>query len=169
MKGIKKFFVFVALCLLALAVLVNGLEAKDVNVNLIKRLGIGYVYSVAWSPDGKLLAAGTSTGVYFLNPQTLEVIKYLKGHRDYVLSVSFSPNGSLIVSGSRDRTIKLWRVKDGKCIATLEGHQSYVNSVSFSPSGSLIASGGGYDDKTIKLWRVKDSQLKRLQIATTPD
>jgi WD40 repeat protein len=79
------------------------------------------------------------------------------GHSGSVTSVAFSPDGSLIASGSRDYTIKLWRVSDGALVATLRGHTDWVNSVAFSPDGSLIASGS--DDRTIRLWRVSDGAL----------
>jgi WD40 repeat protein/subtilase family serine protease len=81
------------------------------------------------------------------------------GHTDWVNSVAFSPDGSLIASGSRDATIKLWRVSDGALVRTLTGHTDLVRSVAFSPDGSLIASGSG--DATIKLWRVSDGALVR--------
>jgi WD40 repeat protein len=70
-----------------------------------------------------------------------------------VRSVSFSPDGSLLASGSKDKTIKLWRVSDGSLVRTLTGHTDWVMSVSFSPDGSLLASGSV--DKTIKLWQVR--------------
>jgi len=68
--------------------------------------------------------------------------------------VSFSPDGSRIASGSRDKTIKLWDVKDDALTRTFKGHTKGVNSVSFSPDGSRIASGSV--DTTIKRWDVKD-------------
>ena len=166
--GIKKIFVFIALCFLNLTVWVNGSETQDVNVNLIKKLGIGTILSVAWSPDSKLLAAGTNAGVYLLNP--LEERRITDS--GIVSSVTFSPDGSLIASGGLygvgdecKSKIKLWKVSDGKCIATLEVHRDCVNSVAFSPDGSVIASGGlkvgGNTDESkgeIRLWSVKDGK-----------
>jgi WD40 repeat protein len=79
-------------------------------------------------------------------------------HGDRVYAVSFSPDGQTIASGSRDRTVKLWRV-DGSLLATLEGHGDRVNSVTFSPNGRYLASGS--DDKTIKLWDTRQTKLVR--------
>jgi hypothetical protein len=88
------------------------------------------------------------------------------GHAGGVNSVAFSPDGSMIasgggydVTGKLDKTIKLWRVSDGKLLRTLEGHTWEVHSVAFSPDGSMIASGS--EDETIKLWRVSDGALLR--------
>jgi WD40 repeat protein len=127
--------------------------AKPEDIRLIRRLGIGEVHSVDWSPDGNLIAAGTSSGVYILESQTLEILKLMMEHRSGVESIAFSLDGSLLASGSRDSTIKLWKVPSGECIVTLN-HGDCVNSVAFSPDSSLLASGGW--DRTIKLWRLSD-------------
>jgi len=91
--------------------------------------------------------------------QNVHLITTLTGHTAKVTSVSFSPDGQILASGSWDKTIKLWRVSDGRLIRTLTGHTNHVNSVSFSPDGQILASGS--DDKTIKLWRVSDGSLIR--------
>jgi len=84
------------------------------------------------------------------------LVRTLTGHTDSVTSVAFSPDGSLMASGSRDRTIRLWRVSDGALVRTLRGHTDWVYSVAFSPDVSLMASGSS---GTIRLWRVSDGAL----------
>ncbi|MEA5603299.1 caspase family protein [Nostoc sp. UHCC 0252] len=76
----------------------------------------------------------------------------LEGHTDSVSSVSVSPKDPLIVSGSKDKTVKLWKM-DGTPIKTRfpMTHDGAVRSVNFSPNGEYIVSGG--DDKTVKLWK----------------
>ncbi|MGQ4646669.1 WD40 repeat domain-containing protein [Lyngbya aestuarii] len=75
-------------------------------------------------------------------------------------SLSFSPDGKMIASGSFDSTVKLWRLRDGKLMATLRGHSDKVNSVSFSHDGKTIASAS--DDQTIKLWSIDGQELRTL-------
>ena len=77
------------------------------------------VYSVAFSLDGKTLAAGNDDGTIELwNVASGANTKTLTGHTDQVWSVAFSPDGKTLASGSKDCTVKLWQVSDGKNIAT---------------------------------------------------
>ena len=69
----------------------------------------------------------------------------------YVPVVAFGPSGGRLASGSSDRTVKLWDVSTGECVATLEGHTSEVFSVAFDPSGGRLASGSA--DQTVILWQ----------------
>jgi WD40 repeat protein len=78
------------------------------------------VLSVAFSPDGTLLAAGSSQpsrrgggtdGVVTLwDVKTSKETATLKRHTNSVQSVVFSRDGTLLASGSLDGTIKLWDI-----------------------------------------------------------
>jgi WD40 repeat protein len=111
------------------------------------------VTSVAFSPDGKLLASGSyGTTIKLWDVATGREIRTLQGHTDSVCSVAFSPDGKILASGSWDNTIKLWDVATGTLLRTLSGHTWDVLSVAFSPDGKILASGS--TDTTIKLWDV---------------
>jgi WD40 repeat protein len=113
----------------------------------------GSVNSVAFSPDGRLLASGSNdTTIKLWDVATGREVRTLTGHMLEVTSVAFSPDGRLLASGSCDYTIKLWEVASGREVRTLTGHGGSVRSVAFSPDGRLLASGA--DDGKIKLWEV---------------
>jgi WD40 repeat protein len=116
------------------------------------------VSSVAFSPDGTLLASGSwDYTIKLWRVSDGSVVRTMLGHTDPVWSVAFSPDGTLLASGSWDNTIKLWQVSDGTEVRTLTGHSSGVASVAFSPDGAELASGSF--DGTLRLWKVSDGSL----------
>jgi WD40 repeat protein/transcriptional regulator with XRE-family HTH domain len=113
----------------------------------------GSSHSVAFSPNGELLAAGTATGDMWVWETAGDIpLHTYRGHKDWVWSVAFSPDGRLLASGSEDQTIRLWDVNTAQCLHVLHGHSNWIRSVTFSPDGRLLASGS--EDQTIRLWDV---------------
>ena len=137
----------------------------------------GYIFSVAYSPDGKRIISGSRKkipGKYFWSndkivgeikiwdANTGQCLKTLEGHSYIVNSVAYSPDGTKIISGSCGKTIKIWDANIGQCLKTLEGHSWSVNSVAYSPDGTKIISGSL--DETVKIWDVNTGQcLKTLE------
>ena len=73
------------------------------------------VFSVAFSPDSSLLAAGCADNTVLVwDAAAGELRATLRGHSDQVRSIAFSPDGSLLASGSEDHTVRLWDVSGFK-------------------------------------------------------
>src|SRR5271166_4934539 len=118
----------------------------------------GQVSAVAWSPDGKTLASGSSDQTVKLwDLATGKLFATLQGHTETVYSVAWSPDGKTVASGSFDKTVKLWESATGKLLATLQGHTGEVESVAWSPDGKILASGSR--DETVRLWESVTGKL----------
>jgi WD40 repeat protein len=114
---------------------------------------VNWVSSVAFSKDGRWLAAGGDKVVKIWNGETWKLHQELPDPRGGPLCVVFHPRDSrLIAWGSHDGRVKIGDTAT-KEIRTLPGHQMRgVTSLAFSPSGEWIASSS--TDGTIKLRKV---------------
>ncbi|WP_017719520.1 WD40 domain-containing protein [Kamptonema formosum] len=119
------------------------------------------VNSVAFSPNGKILASGSRDNTVRLwDVATGRQLQQLSGHKDSVYSVAFSPDGKILASRS-GKTVQLWDAATGRELRQLSGHENSVESVAFSPDGKILASGSS--DKTVRLWDVATgSELRQL-------
>ena len=122
------------------------------------------ILSVAFSPDGTILASGSKDNtVHLWDVTTGQHTATLRGQRGRVGSVVFSPDGRMLACGiwdwSRKGSIQLWEVSTKELKATLVGHTRWVSSIAFSPDGATLASGAGRPDNTVRLWDVARREL----------
>jgi WD40 repeat protein len=118
------------------------------------------VMCVAFSPDGRLLAAGSNDQTITIwDVATRQARRTLIGHNSYVISAAFSPDSRRLASGSAWGSIRLWDASSGRQMQLLEGQALAVHAVAFSPDGGTLAS--GHREGCIKLWDPATGNLLR--------
>jgi WD40 repeat protein len=132
------------------------------------------VVSLAFSPDGKLLASagrfdGTARLWDLASGQCLHVLKgHLPraGNRAFVRGVAFSPDGKTLATGGDDDTVRFWDVANGKEVSFLRVGCS-PHALLFSPDGKMLA----VNDGDIHLWDVaagKERAVLKVVCPTAP-
>jgi WD40 repeat protein len=120
--------------------------------------GQGSNYSAAWSPDGRLLAAGNTSGdtslwnVTATQPSgTVSApVAALAGPASLVWSLDFSPDGALLAASDNQGTIYFWDVEERNLLLSQSVSPQGVTSLAFSPDGRYMATGGL--DGALRLW-----------------
>jgi WD40 repeat protein len=99
---------------------------------------------VAWCPDNRLVAVGTSDGAALVNAYQAQATVRANGHRAPVTTVTVHPYRPLVLTGSGDDTVRLWEYSE----TSLKPRESFdwqlgrVTAVTISPDGMLAAAGG---------------------------
>jgi WD40 repeat protein len=133
----------------------TGEEIRDFKLQKILE---NYIWSVAYSPDGKYFLSGSSGGKMILwNTSLGKSIRTVVGSEGFtplnrVTAVSFSSDGKYALSGGSDSSVRLWNAKNLTQIKTFVGHERIggIISVAFSPDSKYALSAG--TDSNIIIW-----------------
>lgn len=124
----------------------GGIKIWDVDEGyLLRELSSDKIIeAIAFSPDGKMLAAGSRDGNIFSiqiwDTENWTQVTQLMQHTEAIRSITFMPDGSLMASGGDDNTIKIWETNNWQLVANLRSCGWHIQGVAFSPDGKLLAS-----------------------------
>jgi WD40 repeat protein len=118
--------------------------------------------SVAFSPNGKLVAIGSfdpQARALLWDTENGRIFKPLRGHGGPVRGIAFSADGNFVATASDDHRAGLWNARTGENTRYLP-HDDIVRCVAFSPDGKHLVTGS--DDWIVRIWDVAGEQAPRL-------
>jgi WD40 repeat protein len=117
-----------------------------------------YVQSVAWTPDGREIAAAAVSGaIVTYETRTGQILHSLKGHKFGTTTVSYNAAGDCLASAGQDGLIRLWNRTDGTERAALAGGAVWVEHLAWQPGGEFLASGAG---RKLRLWNAQGETIQ---------
>ena len=140
----------------------TDVESSSLNEPMA-RLGNGTVREIAYSPDGKLIAAAGALGIWLYDAESLAKFGIIPGRPE---TIAFNPNGDTLASGSwSERTVHLWDVNTQRKVGVLlfPGRRG-VTALTHTLDGTTLAAGYGNGD--IALWDT-ETQTKTALLHTT--
>ena len=76
---------------------------------------------MVFSSDGKTLACGNKSKISIWNPETLDIIRTIRGQKGPVTSVAFLPDEEILASSDSNHS-RLWDIKTGRFLGSFKGH-----------------------------------------------
>jgi WD40 repeat protein len=100
-----------------------------------------WVMALAYSPDGKKIAAGSFESIRIFDVEKRKELRSIRVRSGgYVRSLAFSPDGNLLIGGHY-QGLTIWDAASGERLKRIKGPRSYVTAIDVSPDGNTIATG----------------------------
>jgi WD40 repeat protein len=113
----------------------------------------GDVFSVVFSPDGRLVAEGGSDGVVQVwesprgKPHLSAIVQ-----PDAVVALAFNHDGSLLATGGAEKIVRLWDTVSGRQVCPGMPHQGWINDLRFATKDDWLFSAS--KDRSVRVWTV---------------
>ena len=135
-------------------------EAIDL-VNSIQMSTSEEVWSLAISPDSKLIASGSDRGKLELYDRHTGKLNTILGqHENVIRSLAFIPQTNLLVAGDGDGYIKIWNRQNNSLERQLTAHSASIWSLVVSPDGQILISSS--EDESIRIWSLTTGETQEI-------
>jgi WD40 repeat protein/tRNA A-37 threonylcarbamoyl transferase component Bud32 len=116
------------------------------------------VNCLAYAPDGKTLAVGTTreSSVLVLDAETGDELQRFRPEAGWIVSIAFTPDGKTLAIGNSTSNVFLCDLVARKVRRTLYGHLNYVGAMLFTADGDLVT---GARDGTVRIWEAGTGQF----------
>lgn len=119
------------------------------------------IQDLAWSPDGRWLAAAAVSGpLSLLDTASGAVHQSWAGHAGGTLKLAWSPDSAQLASSGQDGYARLWNPDSAADSIPLAAGSAWVGGVSFSPYADLLITAAG---KELRAWKRSGEQLHAIK------
>lgn len=173
MKKVNRCLILFAFLLLLTSQVAHAESSRE-----IARLGRGIATSLAWRPDGKVLAVGSATGIWFYDENLASI-----GHLDIIGSYQIAWNASgeklAVVNDDADKTLQVWQISKDIAGQKRIWSQSWTDKewspidIAWEPNGQRLVTGD--EDDLARVWEADSGKLitklpaKGSYVAWSPD
>ncbi|HJZ55630.1 MAG TPA: FecR domain-containing protein [Gemmataceae bacterium] len=110
------------------------------------------VMVLAFSADGRFLAAGFNGAVQLWNVRSRELVRTISGFERMVVCLAFSPDGKRLAAGTQDGQVWVWNAASGKPVQLVEVGGRGVRAICFSPDGRSLVTAA--NTPVVAVWDV---------------
>ena len=109
------------------------------------------VFDLAFSPDARLVLAGTMTAAFWWDWKSGQIRSL--SHGAGVFAVAFHPQGHTFVTGSGDGELRWWDAESLHCRSAVSAHTDRVRRAAYSPDGKIVVTVGW--DSRLVFWHAR--------------
>ncbi|MBV8882271.1 MAG: WD40 repeat domain-containing protein [Planctomycetaceae bacterium] len=123
------------------------------------KIPLGYVYAVAFSPDGSLIASGGAKDsiIRLWNVVQARHERPIGTYGSTIFCLGFSRDGAFLFAGSEDGKLRAINLGSGLSVFDTPAHAGGVRTLAVGPDGKTLLTGGV--DKVARLWEFGDNKL----------